>query len=487
MSALLLSYQLSTRPQPLQTSTVTTAASGTIDVYVSEGTTIAYADSITVAVQVGTDPGAVFAQPPVAAVNTGKWTITSALVDGRTIGLNAASYAQFIFTAQSKDDYRIAYNLVFSLSGAVVGTPGLGNLGIIEHAGTVNDPTKFTDNTGMFQLQLALPQLYLQSFVAAAKGAPTVPVTEFALGAEIDLAWESNGSWFQLFKKGDAAPVYSGTASAYALSGGLGTDTTFIVTASMSGDPSQDGSFQPIVLYDALTVTISNPALTPSTVKTSGDVNVGGALAVAGTTALTGNATLGNATLGSATVGGTLTANGATTLSSATVTQSLTSSGSTALAAASVSGLLTVFGGLTATAGAASLFSGVTPLTQGTKYLANTDGLVICGISPPSGSVRGYTTVTGATDDGLSVSTTSSLLDASFGVSASWGNFTMPVRKGTHFWTSPSIPFGWTVTLWWMALGSAPSGAPFERVGDLAPEDESPASHPRAAIHPPEG
>jgi hypothetical protein len=52
----------------------------------------------------------------------------------------------------------------------------------------------------------------------------------------------------------------------------------------MTSNPSQDdppSSYVPIYLYDALTVTISNPILTPASVAASGDVS-GGSLTTTG-------------------------------------------------------------------------------------------------------------------------------------------------------------------------------------------------------------
>src|SRR5262245_54196769 len=79
---LLLNYLISTQPQPLQTSTASTPATGTIDIYVSEPSTTAYCNQIVIAVQVGSDPGCLYVQKPTGAVNSGKWSQTSLEIVG---------------------------------------------------------------------------------------------------------------------------------------------------------------------------------------------------------------------------------------------------------------------------------------------------------------------------------------------------------------------------------------------------------------------
>ena len=218
---MLLTYAFWTSPDPLQVSTATGYASGRIEIAVfnPDGE---YCDQIALRVPVGTDAPAFGTAAPSASVSTAKWRTEL-------------------------------------------------QLSVTEHSGT--DAASMTWNeVGTFQFDKAWPRFYLQNVVAAAPDAPAQPVTEFPAGAPIRLSWDSNGTWFEVYEKAQAAPVYGGTA-AYCDLPGVMTDTTLFVVASGSGDPAgaEDGTdFEPIALHDSLAVTVSNPVLTPTSVIASG-------------------------------------------------------------------------------------------------------------------------------------------------------------------------------------------------------------------------
>jgi hypothetical protein len=333
---LLLQYATSSNPEPLVASTVLTPATGTIDIAVTDGAVTAYADKITLSVQVGSDAGSVFAQTPKSKVDPTSWSVHAAVVRGESIGLPGANYARFTF-APLAADYVIPAGLVFTLTGEMA--VGFGEVGIIVHeqAGTVNDPTTFTDNEGSLTLQIVSPQLYLRNLALSTPAAPTVPVTELTrsgcLGAR--LSWESNGTFFEIYEKANPNPIYSDTKTSYDLKDEYQTDTTFFLKATKPRDGGDSDT-----LYETLTLTITDPALTPSSVVASGDVTVGGAVTVTGALDVTGTTTLRDG----ASVAGTLDVNGPTTLAAAAPARTLDAKGATALEDAIVSGHLAVHG-----------------------------------------------------------------------------------------------------------------------------------------------
>ncbi|HEY0172603.1 MAG TPA: tail fiber domain-containing protein [Pyrinomonadaceae bacterium] len=288
----LLDYRPSTYPTPIQTGSAQTPARAVLNTAALPGAgQKVYCNQIVISVPVGSDAADLFQQTPTTSVNTDKWSVTSTLLKtGREVGIeDEGDYATFIFECRDASDYLIDYSLVFGISGAVSPVPSPCVVQIMENSGTTKDPSTFTSKTCSYTLTTSTPIFYLTNFVATAAGSPTVPATEFADGADINFAWESSGTFYQLFEKNQPKPVYAGTQTAFTLKGGVKTDTTFVLVAMVSGDPGGDkpqSGYQPIYIYDALTVTVSNPALAPSALNVSGHAGVG-TLGVTGLAELT--------------------------------------------------------------------------------------------------------------------------------------------------------------------------------------------------------
>ncbi len=224
---------------------------------------------------------------------------------------------------------------------------------------------------------------YLESLVSRVPGS-TAPVTEFAAGQDIELAWDSNGTTFSLYAAKDPAPLYTGSGTSFVVKGGLTDATTFILVASVTGG-TETGSpypgFQEITLIDALTVGVSDPTITPASVT-------------AGALTVTGASTLQNVTAtGSAQVGGTLSVTGTSTLSGGATVAGLTVNGATNLTGGATIDTATVSGALSAgsaslgntsastlsVSSSVSMFNpkGISP----GQYTASTDGLVVGSVA----------------------------------------------------------------------------------------------------------
>jgi len=318
-ATMLLDYAFSTDPAPIEISTAQVTNQARVNIGVSAGAPV-YCNQIVVAVPVGPDTDNLFAQPPAGSMNTTKWTTTTQTHKGGELWdglIGDQAYATFTYDCVSKTDYLIDYNLVLGVFGAVNGAIGDLKIGIQENSGTTPDPSTFTTKSSFIPLRKDRPSFYLTNLVATTPDSPTVPCTDFANGAPIRLAWESNGTYFQLFVNGQTAPVYAGTATTCTLSGGVSRGTTFVLTASMTGSPGQDtpqGGYQPIYLYDSLAISVSNPVLTPTSVNVAGTLGVTGA-----------------STLNGATVNGTLNGTGSASLNNLTVSRGFMASGRVAL------------------------------------------------------------------------------------------------------------------------------------------------------------
>ncbi len=281
---------------------------------------------------------------------------------------------------------------------------------------------------------------YLRSFVATVPGS-TTPVTEFGSGQDIQLSWDSSGTAFTVYAAKDPAPLYSGPDKTFVVKGGRVKATTFILVASVTGGPDSGvpyPDFETITLTDALTIEITNPALTPASVT-------------AGTLSVTGNSTLQNVTATSAQVAGPLTVSGAATLSGGATVSGLTVDGASTLSggvradSAAITGALTAASSALGDASAASLSvaNWVTMLNPkgigAGNYTPSSDGLVVGTVGWPGNSGQkcsavayGWTARVGNVyaTGGNDVMWTNG---SSFWMWMVGGSFVLPVTRGAPF------------------------------------------------------
>lgn len=361
----LLTYIPYTWPEPLQVSTDIAPATGRINIDVSADTPV-YCSQIIVSVQVqNLDQSLVtdlFAQQPDSAVSTNKWSPTFVIRTGRELGLDPETvFATFIYTCASTTDRLIDYRFGLSVFGVISELVGDTQIYIDETSGT--DPDNLTEKQCTLPVTKAAPTFYLTNLTATTPTTPSVTTTDFAAGAPIRFAWESNGTYFQVFAKGDPNPVYQGVDTTFTLTGGVNRDSTFVLVGSVTGNAPL-GSYQPIYLYDSITVTVSDPVLAPSSVEVSGPLTGHGTTTLADTSV---NGTLGvrdTTTLGTTIVNGRLTANADAILGDTTVTRGLTARG----------GRVAMLGQIVQVASGAEIAGDV---------VAKTDGFVLATVSAP--------------------------------------------------------------------------------------------------------
>jgi Chaperone of endosialidase len=336
---MLLNYGISVDPSPLPVSTAQTPSQGRVNISAS-ATTAVYCNQIVLAVPVGVDAGSLYTETPGSSVNTNNWSLTAQLRPASQLGLPGdENYATFIYDCQIAQDFLINYNLVFGVLGFVQSTPGDVMLAIQEQSGTTSDPSTFTLKSAQIPLQKSVPQFYMKNFVATVPSSPTVPTAEFQVGSPINFEWESNGTYFQLFAKGSTQPVYAGTATNFQLPAAPATETTYFLVGSVTGDPGQDtpqGGYEPIYLYDALTVTISNPELAPTSIVVGQTLNVTGATTLSATS--TGPLTSASANISGALQAGGLAVTGTTSLGDVTSSGTMTVPGQSNLGSLTVTG-----------------------------------------------------------------------------------------------------------------------------------------------------
>jgi hypothetical protein len=335
----LLSYTESTIPSPLQVSTAT-PTSGQIIFSVASNPNV-LCKQIVISVPISDlDVEVYSATPtPTASVNSTDWSISIQMLPGENLGYIAGiNYA--VFTLDNNAAGYVLNAFAVTITGNVnTVISSNAQVELAENSSPVVKPNYTVKSATYTVVKAAPPAFYVNNFISTLAGTPTVPATEFANGAGFQLSWEINGTFFKVYQKGTTSPVYSGTAASFQVSSGIATDTTFVLEATLAD----------ATLYDAITVTVTNPSLTPKTIVSSGDIIVGSNLSVTGTIASSG----------AATVGSDLSVAGAITTDSIHINKNLEVSGNTVLSGSlevdsnlQVNGAMGVNGQVLATSGA---------------------------------------------------------------------------------------------------------------------------------------
>ncbi|EFC81333.1 hypothetical protein [Parafrankia sp. EUN1f] len=285
----LFDYRPATNPSPLEAGgDPEKGTKAQINISVSAGAQNVYSDRIAVVVPVNTQSGtAFFTENPSIAVNDARWKPVALENDGdELIASDATHYAVTFHNASFKDP--VTYPLVFSISGSIAtatGDPLL--VQVIESSST--KPQGFTKkNPRNLTLPVIEPIFYLRNFLSRNPNRSSIPRTRIDAGDPLQLAWESNGTYFWLYDGINDDPVYDGTATSwFDPSYTISNDTTFVLKASAAGGEQQTDStqqatdgFESVELYASLTVTVNNPTLTGLTV--TGDLSVDGIITGSG-------------------------------------------------------------------------------------------------------------------------------------------------------------------------------------------------------------
>ncbi|MFS0839765.1 hypothetical protein [Paenibacillus sp. 1P03SA] len=491
----LLNYSVLTSPSPLQASTQTSSASGTVTLVVSppSGKEV-YCKEIDLYI-----PSGVLSQKDIfdPGVNTDKWQYTvGKVVEGSEVGLAVGiSYIPLKFTAKSSQDYLIDYPLILTVGvGSVSAAFGdIRNLHILETSSPFSGDYQQRDLP--FGLTIGLPEFFVRNFVAGAYDSSKpdiVPGGGFANGQGVKLSWEGNASQYQIVTTAGAAPLYSGTDNSFVLTKGLTQTTTFILIASRT-DKTRGES---LYLYEAVTVHITNPDETPNTVSAAGNITTaaglnGKTLQVSGSAALNGGADI----TGTLNVNGALNAKsglnvtGTATMSGGTVTGPLTVQGSASLGSSSVQGALSVGGGSSlsdttvkgalSAAGSVGMLGYNQRISTGT-HMAGTDGFVIGYVFLPWQLALSVGWIYGGTD-GYMVQTTGGNTG---GFTSGWtkynysnpNTFMFPVRRGASYWVGESFfkdnQVNPSTVYYFVPLGSGSSGEEASvKISDEIPDD----------------
>jgi cytoskeletal protein CcmA (bactofilin family) len=280
----LLSYTESTNPSPLEVSTVT-PTSGQIIFDVASNANV-LCKQIVISVPIGNLDIEVYSTPPTptASINSSDWSISTQILSGEGLGyISGINYTVFTLNNNTAG-YAVNTSFRLTITGNVnTIISSNAQVELAENSSPVVKPNYTVKSATYTVVKAAPPAFYVNNFMSSLPGTPTVPETEFTNGAAFLLSWESNGSFYKIYQQNQTSPVYSGSATSFQVGAGMSTDTTFILVATQ-GDAT---------LYGSLTLTVTNPDITPKTVVSSGNVTVGSDLSVMGTIASSGDVTVG--------------------------------------------------------------------------------------------------------------------------------------------------------------------------------------------------
>ncbi|SFW75004.1 bactofilin family protein [Chitinophaga sancti] len=503
MANTLLSYEIATMPGPLQISSVYTPTTGTISIGVFNSNNV-YCQEIAVAIPYGNTMDELFSAPPAVAINSEAWITNSVVQTGHKLGLGTDTlYYTAYFKCKDPNYYQINYDLAISIQGLVNTVTGSVPILLNEIASTQGAPYNWLSNQIQFPITKSELVFYLNNLVAVSPANPTVPATEFTNGAAITLAWESNGTFFQLYKKGNPNPVYSGIKSTYTLDNGINNDTTFILVATMTnGNSSPYGGYVPVYLYETITLTVSDPDLSPRTVHVAGTLSVAGVSTLGSDLNVQGTANFTNANISgqltataNANINGTLTAD-SVTVNKVTVNSQLTTANTTVNGQLNANSGAIINGNLKA-AGSVGMAGSPQSINPG-NYTAPTDGFVVGCVGVPSDNYKmSYSAIYGSTQN-LAVAAQGGNSVVFFkGDKSSYeywiggiqNSFNMPVQQGASF--SVSL-YNWDkneinppVSFYWVPLGSGNVSSPVF-TGEASPPEMKPLtqlSFPQKNIH----
>jgi hypothetical protein len=503
MANTLLSYQVATVPGPLQISSIYTPTTGTINIGVFNPNSV-YCQEIDVSIPYGNTLDELFSAPPTVAINSESWISNSKIQTGKDLGLGTETlYFTVYFTCKDPNYYLVNYDLAISIQGAVNTVTGSVPILLNEVASTKGSPYNWQTNQTQFPVTKSELVFYANNLVAVSPSNPTVPATEFTNGAAITLNWESNGTFFQLYEKGNPNPVYSDIKTTYTLGSGINNDTTFVLVATMtSGNSSPVGGYLPIYLYETITLTVSNPDLSPKSVNVTNTLGVAGVSTLSSDLNVQGTANLVNANISgqltaavNANVNGTLTANNATA-NNVTVNSQLTTANTTVNGQFNATSNATINGKLTAT-GSIAIAGSPQSINPG-NYTAPTDGFVIGYVGTPGDNSKISRTIIYGSTQGLSVTAQGGNYVAFFRSDDSsytyWiggiqNSFNMPVRQGASFGISvgndSNNEANAYTAFYWVPLGSGNVSSPVFTGEVSAPNIEPLAllAFPPANIH----
>lgn len=266
---LLLSNNLTISTNP----SLTINSTSSVVVTITANTTV-LCKQIVITVPTGSNADELFLTEPSININTSNWELSGQDVDPvvNPLAPSDASYSTYTLLNKTSG-FSVSDTLSITFLGEINGEMGDVLLFVNEFSATTDTPT-YSVKSGNYSLT-KLPSIgfFVTNFMSALPSSPLLPCTQFVNDTPLMLSWKSNGTYFNIYAKGNSQPVYSGTATTCTITAGISTETTFILEAVSGSDK----------LYETLTLTVSNPDLVVNSIQSITDDSIGGNLKVMGT------------------------------------------------------------------------------------------------------------------------------------------------------------------------------------------------------------
>lgn len=450
----LLSYGITTNPEPLQASPATGNPSiSSMVITVSNNTMNSiYCNKLTFSFSIGPlaqDLTAVSSGIFVSANPSSKWQISVTAAGVFTATPTTPTNNLITTDGLSFQIYNIQAN----------NQVGTFNFTVVENSSTNNKT--FTDKTNLYGLGKFPYGFYVNNFAASA------PMIND--GGTVVLTWSGSdlAAYTMLFGTSsvDVTNVRSWTSPP------LNNTSTFSLKATVQ----EMGETVDTYLY--VTVIVANPELMATSLKVLQGSTLVGATTVGATLGVTGNtnvtnltangslAVAGNTNVNNIAATGTLGVSGSTTVNAITANGSLIANANTGLNNTQINGTLSAYGSVAMLKGAITLASGTSIAQKG--VLAKTDGFVMSYTSWPSNVAKMSNCYAQINSSGIWFQN----LGGSTGTFGSVWSDTMvcnpntlciPVAAGTYFYYSgyqlPGNQLDSTITFYWFPLGTTSTG-----------------------------
>jgi hypothetical protein len=256
--------------------TPATTTSGQLIVGVrNQRDTLAKCRRISLYVPVGELEGDIFSQVPLIKSTLEGWVASSTPPDGWAppAALEGAPpttrYQRFIVQNQNADfvvprEFALELTLTGNVNTTTKKNTGnnLATIWVREEA-VLSSREAFPPDAQVVPREKGFPiakyegfLLYINSFYATESASSQLPKTSYASGTPLHLSWESNGRNFDVYQGSTKLNTEPLPRPSFLLPAGITTDTTFVLKA-ISHEKS---------LYATLTLTVTNPSLTPKSI-----------------------------------------------------------------------------------------------------------------------------------------------------------------------------------------------------------------------------
>ncbi|MBV7530479.1 hypothetical protein [Chitinophaga sp. sic0106] len=228
-TATLLQYTISTTPSPVYISADNDPVAATIEIAVAANPDV-LCKYIAIQVPIGNDATDMYQVSPVPTGTNDNpdWILSTDVVPGMSD--SDGNYTTFLFK-HNIENKAVTSGIKITINGTVNDSSGIAAIVIKEDSTLINNVTYMMRKQLQDITKTAVETLYLNNIIVTYLDTPGVPAALPDRNRGIQLTWDSNGDYFNVYAGSDLKPISQGESKQYVMSGGLITDTVFIIEA----------------------------------------------------------------------------------------------------------------------------------------------------------------------------------------------------------------------------------------------------------------